>query len=465
MKFIKRFGAMALAVALLLAALPALASAAQTDWDGYTIITTPADLDAIRNNLSGKYRLYSDLDLSGYISSTSTATKGWKPIGYGSSFTGELDGNGHTILGLWSKWGISYAGLFSVAKGATIKNLVIDLEDASITGGYEVGAVTGVAKNGTVIQNVMVIGGKIAVTAGGYAGAIAGRAYGSPAVSIRYCSVMETATKTSGNYSGALVGVLDGGAVIEYSMAEDTLSEGVSYVGGLVGALKGGSTIHGSFSSGEAKAKVSYAGGLAGVVYEKSSITESEAIGDASAHTYAGGLVGTIYGGSRLEMVGASGNATTKAYIAGGLAGEVIDATISNAYAHGDVQGTTGVGGLVGYFSGSGSSRGKSVENSYSTGRVTGTGTTEYGAFNGRSGVRYLGANFYDDSKANAPRAYGTSGNPYGDASAFPAGHDTDEMFLQSTYEGWDFDNVWSIVEGLSYPYLKFSVPIGNVAE
>ncbi|MDR1639995.1 MAG: hypothetical protein LBT59_09900 [Clostridiales bacterium] len=458
----KRMGVAVLAALLVLAALPVsfmLASASQADGDGYTIINTAAELDAIRNNLSGKYRLYSDIDLTGYTSTTSTAAKGWKPIAYGSSFTGELDGNGHTISGLWSKWGISYAGLFSVTKGATIRNLTIELADAGITGGYEVGAVTGDARNGTLIDNVSVIGGKIAVTAGGYAGGIAGFVYGSPAVVIKNCSVEGTSTKTSGNYSGALVGVLDDDAIIEDSRAEGTLSEGVSYVGGLVGAIKGGSKVIGSFSTGEAKASASYAGGLAGVVYEKSSIIESKATGNVSANHYAGGLVGTIYGGSKLEKVGAAGNVTTKSYIAGGLAGEVIDATISNAYAHGNVKGTTGVGGLVGYFSGTGSATGKSVENSFSTGTVTGTGTTEYGAFNGRSGVKYLGTNYYDVSTAGVPRAYGTSGSPKGDASAFPVSRTATELSTQATFVGWDFDEVWAIDEGSGYPYLAYDKP------
>ncbi|MDR1639996.1 MAG: hypothetical protein LBT59_09905 [Clostridiales bacterium] len=458
----KRMGVALLAALLVLAALPVsfmLASAAQADGEGYTIINTAAELDAIRNNLSGKYRLYSDIDLTGYTSTTSTAAKGWKPIAYGSSFTGELDGNGHAIKGLWSKWGISYAGLFSVTKGATIRNLAIMLADAGITGGYEVGAVTGDARNGTLIQNVTVIGGKIAVTAGGYAGGIAGFVYGSPAVIIRNCSVLGTTTKTSGNYSGALVGVLDDAAIIEHSRADGTLSEGLSYVGGLVGAIKGGSKVIGSFSTGEAKASASYAGGLAGVVYEKSSIIESKVEGNVSANAYAGGLVGTIYGGSKLDQVGACGNATTKSYIAGGLAGEVIDATISNAYAHGNVKGTTGVGGLVGYFSGTGSATGKSVENSYSAGTVTGTGSTEYGAFNGRSGVRYLGTNFYNGSASGAPRAYGTSGSPKGDASAFPVSRTSDELSTQATFAGWNFDEIWAINEGSGYPYLAYDKP------
>lgn len=41
-------------------------NAAGTSSDGYTIITTAAELDGIRKNLSGKYRLGADIDLSKY---------------------------------------------------------------------------------------------------------------------------------------------------------------------------------------------------------------------------------------------------------------------------------------------------------------------------------------------------------------------------------------------------------------
>ena len=93
-----------------LTSLTASASPA-TDSDGYIIVETPAELDAIRNNTTAKYRLYADIDLSGYVSATNTTTAGWYPIGYGTPFfSGELDGNGHTISGLWSSasWAIGY---------------------------------------------------------------------------------------------------------------------------------------------------------------------------------------------------------------------------------------------------------------------------------------------------------------------------------------------------------------------
>ena len=60
---------------------------------GYTLIKTAEDLDNIRNDLSGKYILMNDIDLSSYSS--------WKPIGDEvNNFTGEFNGNGHVIENL-----------------------------------------------------------------------------------------------------------------------------------------------------------------------------------------------------------------------------------------------------------------------------------------------------------------------------------------------------------------------------
>ncbi|WP_314065681.1 VWA domain-containing protein [uncultured Vagococcus sp.] len=433
------------------------------DPDGYLIIKTAKDLDAVRKNPAANYRLHADIDLTDYVSSTHTKDKGWYPIGYGAPyFTGEIDGNGHSIKGLWSskKWGISYKGLFSVARNATIKNLTIELADAGIEGGYEIGAVAGDARDGTIIENVKVKGGRVVATGGGYAGGVVGFAYSSlnsSPVSIKNCVVEKTHTQTSGNYSGGLVGVADSGTIIENCQTIETSSTGNSYVGGGVGGLKGKSSIVNAYTTGSVSAKTSYAGGLAGVVYEKSTVKGGLAKGEVNARNYAGGLIGTLYGSSILEQSGAYGNVSTISYIAGGLVGEVSAATISDSYAQGNVKGTTGTGGLVGYFAGSGkdtNSLAKSVKNCYASGNVSGSGTAEYGSFNGRSGVNYLGTNFYNRDSTNNLRAHGNSGNPSGEKGAFPVGLSNKEMKQQKMFTGWNFDTIWTINEEKSYPFI-----------
>ncbi len=427
----------------------------------YVEIWTAEDLDNVRNNTKLNYRLMADIDLSDYVSKTNTVDKGWYPLGYGNHFTGVFDGNGHTISGLWSSrnWGISYKGLFSViTNGAVVKDLNIVLDERGITGGYEVGGITGVAKNGAVITNCTVTGGQIIVTGGGYAGGIVGFTYGTPSVTLEGNTVTNTLTQTSGNYSGGIVGVAGSGTKIVDCKAIDTTSKAYSYAGGIAGGLNGKSSIENAYTNGKVEIRASYAGGLVGVVYEGSTIKSGYAEGDVNSSHYAGGLVGTLYGNSTIEESYATGNVTTKYYIAGGLVGEAVASTISNSYARGNVTGTTGVGGLVGYFSGNGASYNKSVENSYSTGVVTGRGTTEYGAFNGRSGVVYKGSNFYNSEIASVVQAYGTSGNPQGETTAFPQGKSTEDMMKEETFVGFDFDNIWSIEENVDYPILKSSI-------
>jgi YD repeat-containing protein len=456
-KAARLFAVIVFSVLLMVPVIAVEAAVLPTDGDGYMMITSAAQLEAIRDNTAGKYRLYADVNLTGYVSNKCTATKGWYPIGYGSPyFRGELDGQGYTISGLWSGsgWGISYKGLFSVTVGATIKNLNIELDARGITGGYEVGAVIGDARNGTLIENISVIGGKIITTGGGYAGGLVGHVYGSPSVVIKDCSVTGTYTKTSGNYSGGLVGVANNASIIRCK-AVDTVSEGYSYVGGAVGGILGKTSLTDIYSSGTVKATASYAGGLVGAVYGNSSISGGYATGNVSASHYAGGLVGTLYGNSTLFKCCAYGDVTTKNYIAGGLVGEVISGTVSNCYARGDMKGTTGVGGLVGYFSGTGSSNNKFVENCFSSGEVTGTGTTEYGAFIGRAGVKFLGTNYFNVETANAPCAYGTSGSPTGSASSVPQGKTTTEISYESTFVGWDFEGVWLFNDDGSGPYFN----------
>ncbi|MBR6567488.1 MAG: fibronectin type III domain-containing protein [Clostridia bacterium] len=79
---------------------------------GYTYIRTAEDLIGVSNNLSGKYVLLCDIDLSDYDN--------WEPIGLTkkSAFRGTFDGNGNEISGLkiTSVDGAS-AGLFGYNQG------------------------------------------------------------------------------------------------------------------------------------------------------------------------------------------------------------------------------------------------------------------------------------------------------------------------------------------------------------
>jgi YD repeat-containing protein len=103
------------------------------------------DLNNIRNNLAGSFRLADDIDLSGVD---------WLPIGTRTApFTGVLDGNGYTISNLTvNRPAQNDVGLFG-RNGGTIVNL--ELSDANITGADNTGAIAGhnSANIRTCIQN------------------------------------------------------------------------------------------------------------------------------------------------------------------------------------------------------------------------------------------------------------------------------------------------------------------------
>ncbi len=94
----------------------------------YQKVSTAEEFAAIAKKPDGKYYLGCDIDMSGVE---------WTPF----TFKGKLDGNGHEIFNLsvtepggaerdtfdgnWKSYNTSFAGLFDVIEGATIKNLTL----------------------------------------------------------------------------------------------------------------------------------------------------------------------------------------------------------------------------------------------------------------------------------------------------------------------------------------------------
>ncbi|WP_202079839.1 GLUG motif-containing protein, partial [Caldalkalibacillus salinus] len=102
-------------------------------------ISSPEDLDQIRNSLNGNYVLAGDIDLSGY--------ENWEPIGTAvKPFTGSLDGNGYTIKGLTvNRPEEEYVGLFGYAQYSQLQN--VNLEYVDIKGQNYVGGLAGYIRN------------------------------------------------------------------------------------------------------------------------------------------------------------------------------------------------------------------------------------------------------------------------------------------------------------------------------
>lgn len=92
---------------------------ATSEYSDYIKISSAEDLNAVRNNLSRKYVLINNIDLS--------TIGGWVPIGSEEKrFTGILDGNGYSITNMnvsVKDKDYAYAGLFGYTDRAEIKNI------------------------------------------------------------------------------------------------------------------------------------------------------------------------------------------------------------------------------------------------------------------------------------------------------------------------------------------------------
>ena len=270
-------------------------------------ITTPAELDDVRNYLTSSFILVNDIDLSGY-----QAGEGWAPI---STFSGHFDGNNHVITNLTiNRPTKNNVGLFGVVNQATIKN--VGLTNVDINGKYYTGALIG---SNTGVNDVTGTG------------------------SVTNCHVSGSVTGTW--YTGGLIGRYYGGETISncYSTAE---VEGQRYVGGLVGWSSHNtsilaSLIENSYSTGSVTGTDENVGGLVGLA---GNITKSYSTSNVTGTTKVGGLVGT---GRLITDCFAIGNVTGDDTV-GGLVGYAPSA-VKNSYSIGSVNGVgTNVNGLLG---------------------------------------------------------------------------------------------------------------------
>ena len=187
-----------------------------------------------------------------------------------------------------------------------------------------------------------------------------------------------------------------------------------------------------------------HVGGLVG--FNEGAITNSCSTGSVSGSNYVGGLIGYNNGGTITNSY--SANSVGSGSGIGGLVG-INKGTIENSYSTGSVSGYGGygcVGGLVGY------NWGGTITNSYSTGGVSGSSSV-----GGLLGVNYEGTvtHSYWDIE--------TSGQTQSDGGE---GKTTAEMKQQATFVGWDFTNIWAIIEDVTYPYLQWqesSVRVHNL--
>ncbi|WP_205522420.1 PEGA domain-containing protein [Natrinema versiforme] len=163
--------------------------------------------------------------------------KGFKPIEFSGSDVGVIDGNGHTINGLY----INQPNEFGVGLVTTNDGQItsLNLKNVDITGG-EVGAIAG--KNAGEISSVSVTGEVTATGDYATAGSVAGVNTNTIKNSYSFASI------TSNIDAGGFTGLNDGGTVAHSYFAGDVTASDSGQIGPIVGD-KAGSVIYTYYDS------------------------------------------------------------------------------------------------------------------------------------------------------------------------------------------------------------------------
>ena len=287
--------------------------------------------------VGGPIILEGDIDLTG---------TDWTPVGSADNmFSGNVDGNGHTIKGL--RISAKYAGLIAYAdENTTIKNL--NLEDVDIQSDKNAAGVVCVAKKNVTIENVTISGN---IEATSYAGGIVCFNNGSDDnVNIKNCE--NNATIKANRAAGIAAWIDSSASVFENVVNKGNITGGVG-ASGIVHAFFG--TIKNATNEGNIKSEGSEpASGVAGVqkgastyeyCYNYGNVTTTADNPNASAAGILGQTPGTA---ATIKYCANYGTITAEASYAAGIAYSLYgNVNASYCYNEGTVNGADGAGAIA----------------------------------------------------------------------------------------------------------------------
>ena len=235
----------------------------------------------------------------------------WTPIGNSSQpFTGTLDGDGHSVSGIYINSGTDYQGLVGVlGEGGTLQDLGV--KASYIKGVNSVGGVCG-SSWGTVTNcyNSGSLAGSEGV--GGLCGTNGG--------TVTNCN--NTGSVTGNNMVGGLCGQNNSNVINCYNTANVTGTG--DYVGGLCGWNEG--PVTNCYNTGSVAGNIRV-GGVCG--YNWDTVTNCYNTGSVTGDDYVGGLCGQNY--ATVTNCYNTGSVAGSSQV-GGVCGGNYDATVSNCY-------------------------------------------------------------------------------------------------------------------------------------
>lgn len=256
------------------------------------IITSPGELDMVRNYPEAWFVLGNDIDMASF---TGVNQSGFIPI---PQFKGNFDGKGHFISNIT----LHGSGIFKEVNGGTIANLSLRNVVLSSTDRADVGAIAG-----TLMMNSRLIN----------------------------CHV-ESDFEVTGSRVGGLVGQAVNSSVIDRCSFTGCISGASESIGGIVGDMRTSGTVSNSYAKGSVSGK-EYVGGIVGSMLNGAIVDNSYALNSVYASAYmAGGIVAENSGG-QIRHTYATGKIEVDTLFESkwfkGTAGGIAGSTVPNTYA------------------------------------------------------------------------------------------------------------------------------------
>ena len=375
----------------------------------------------------------------------------WTAIGtLNKDFCGVFNGDGYAVCGIYINTRNAIQGLFGINRYSVIANLGVAesyiYADSYWVGGVvgcNYGTVTNCYNTGSVVASGDNVGGVVGFSDGtvtdcynvgsvtgkeNVGGVVGYNGYGTSAVTDCY-----NTGRVNGNRNvGGVIGFNCSSITECYNTGNITGSNGV---GGVIGGSN--SSITDCYNTGSVTGRY-HVGGVVGSVVRKdgsnSHVTdcynEGSITGDESVGGVAGYNLGTVTDCYNISIV--NGNERV-----GGVVGYndsfVDEGTVTNCYNTGSITGSNGVGGVVGYNYGT-------VTYCYNTGSVTGDESVG-GVLGQKLNGSITNCYYYIGCCA--------SSNSYGTALT------NEQMLCAESFEGFDFETVWTMDGNPGYPYPK----------
>ena len=367
---------------------------------GYICIYTVEDLRRISHDLSARYILMNDLDLS--------SIESWQPIGHETgkvlSFTGEFNGNNYSIKNLKinaSELDLYGCALFSDTENAVFKNLTMSNPSININGyGAFVSPLVGRSLGGGLFENISIENSKIYGDKNGqfvasvvgmskdsefknitlrdseitgpnsFLGGIVGESVNSSYENVLIYNLNLNATENS--FTGGLVGNSKSIVANNIKVLNSKI-KGSSFVGGVVGFSESGTNlIKNATVEGTVKGDSLFVGGILGATGGELTVNEIK----VNAEIFGGGDVGGVVGGlgssnredlktALLENIDVdvsiklsplAASEGSELFASGGILGSInvedeSELTIKNTKSSGDIQVREYSGGIIGHVS------------------------------------------------------------------------------------------------------------------